>query len=313
MNKDRFSLTEEDIKEGIENFFIQLLIEAKIKKPEINNIYDISSKNPKISYIIGQPGAGKTSSERYIQKEYGEKNEYAVGISTDKVATYHKYYDELLKLLPDECYSISRKFATPACGVILKEVQKQKFNVIRECTFSKGEQDYRRIKSFKDAGYDVEVNIIAVDKYESFLSCIERDVKLLESGYESRPVMKKNHDNMYNRFLDEITELNKRGLCDNIKVFVRGKSADFPKLIYENGYDNYSCAQEAVIRERAKERKKIIAEPSKYLQRIMEARQKIENLIEDENMKNDYLKRLNELEEEYIKEVDECVKCCDEK
>ena len=51
MNKDRFSLTEEDIKEGIENFFIQLLIEAKIKKPEINNIYDISSKNPKISYI----------------------------------------------------------------------------------------------------------------------------------------------------------------------------------------------------------------------------------------------------------------------
>lgn len=25
MNKDRFSLTEEDIKEGIENFFIQLI------------------------------------------------------------------------------------------------------------------------------------------------------------------------------------------------------------------------------------------------------------------------------------------------
>ena len=69
MNKDRFSLTEEDIKEGIENFFIQLLIEAKIKKPEINNIYDISSKNPKISYIVGQPGAGKTSSERYIQRQ----------------------------------------------------------------------------------------------------------------------------------------------------------------------------------------------------------------------------------------------------
>lgn len=45
----------------------------------------------------------------------------------------------------------------------------------------------------------------------------------------------------------------------------------------------------------------------------MDARQKIENLIEDENMKNDYLKRLNELEEEYIKEVDEYVKYCDEK
>ena len=303
MDKEKYALTEEDIKEGIENFFTQLLVEAKIKKPEAKKLEDISSNYPKISYIVGQPGAGKTSIEKYIKKEYEEKGECTVEISADKVATYHKYYDELLKLLPDECYSISRKFVTPACEKILKEVQKQKLNVIRECAFCKGEQDYRRIEAFKNAGYDVEVNIIAVDRYESFLSCIERDVKLLELGYEPRPVTKKNHDNMYEPFLDEVAELNKRGICDNVKVFTRGKNAGLPELVYENGYTNYSCAQEAVRTERANQRKRIIADPSKFLQRITLAREKIESLVKDGNMRSDYVERLKDLEDEYLKEL----------
>lgn len=303
MNKEKYELTEEDIKEGIENFFVQLLVEAKIKKPEAKTLEDISSNHPKISYIVGQPGAGKTSIEKYIKKEYEENGECTVEISADKVATYHKYYDELLKLLPDECYSITRKFVTPACEAILKEVQKQKLNVIRECAFCKGEQDYRRIEAFKKAGYDVEVNIIAVDRYESFLSCIERDVKLLEIGYEPRPVTKKNHDNMYEPFLDEVTELNKRGICDNVKVFVRGNNADSPELVYENGYTNYSCAQEAVRAERLKQRKRIVAKPSKFLQRVIDAIEKIESLVKDEKMRSDYLERLKDLEDEYLKEL----------
>lgn len=303
MNEEKFKLTEEDINIGIENFFTQLLIEAKNKKPEAKTLGDISSQHPKISYIVGQPGAGKTSLEKYIQREYEERNECTVEISADKVATYHRYYDELLKLLPDECYSISRKFVTPACEVILREVKNQKLNVVRECALSKGKQDYRRIGAFKAAGYNVEVNIIAVDKYESFLSCMERDVKLLESGYLPRPVTRKNHDNMYEPFLSEIAELNKRGICDNVKVFVRGEDIKHPKLVYKNGYDNYSCAQEAVIAERAKERKRIMGESSKYLQRIRVVREKIEELVENENTKQDYLERLNDLETEFLQEL----------
>ena len=304
MNDEKYNLTEEDIRIGIENFFTQLVIEAKTKKPEAKSLKDISSKSPKISYIVGQPGAGKTSLERYIQSEYEKNGECTVEISADKVATYHKYYDELLKLLPDECYSISRKFVTPACEVILKETMKQKLNVVRECAFSKGEQDYRRIKAFKDAGYEVEVNIIAVDKYESFLSCMERDIKLLERGYNPRPVTRKNHDNMYAPFLDEVSELNKRNLCDNVRVFIRGENINNPKLVYSKEYDNYSCAQEAVMSERAKERKKIMGNPNEYLKRILDVKQKITELIKEEEMKKDYIKRLEDLEKEFIKDIE---------
>lgn len=306
MNKNKFDLTNEDIKQGIENFFIQLLVEAKMEKADAKTLADISSEHPKISYITGQPGAGKTSLNKQIKQEYEKNGECVVSISPDKIATYHKYYNELLKLLPDECYSISRKFVTPACEIILKEVRSQNLNVIRESAFNKEEIDYERAKLFKDEGYEVEVNIIIVDKYESFLSCIERDVKLLEKGYDPRPITKKNHDSMYESFLGEITEINNRGLCDNIRVFVRGEK--LPKLVYENGYNNYSCAREAIITERIKARKKITLEPKEYLQRITSARQKIVNLIKDENMKNDYLKKIKELENEYKQEISLCKK-----
>ena len=303
MDSEKYNLTEEDIHVGIENFFTQLLIEAKTKRPEAKSLEDISSQQPKISYIVGQPGAGKTSLEWFLQKQFEEKDECTVEISADKVATYHKYYDELLNLLPDECYSISRKFVTPACEIILKEVRDRKLNIVRECAFSKGEQDYRRIKAFKDAGYEVEVNIIAVDAYESFLSCIERDVKLLELGYPPRPVTRQNHDKMYTSFFSEITEMNNRGICDNVRVFVRGQDINQPVLVYSNGSTNYLSAQEAVTSERHKQRRIIMHDSEKYLNRIMSARQKLKVLVKDEKMKNDYLERLKNLEEEFLQEL----------
>ena len=303
MNDEKHNLTEKDINDGVENFFTQLLIEAKTKRPEARSLEDISSKKPKISYIVGQPGAGKTSLERYIQNQFEEKKECTVEISADKVAMYHKYYDELLTLLPDECYSISRKFVTPACEIILREVRNKRLNIVRECAFSKGEQDYRRIKAFKDAGYEVEVNIIAVDKYESFLSCIERDVKLLELGYPPRPVTRQNHDRMYSAFFSEITEMNKRGICDNVRVFIRGKNIEQPVLVYSNGSTNYHTAQEAVNSERQKQRKNVMMNPEEYLQRIMIVKSKIEVLLQDEKMKDDYLERLDNLETEFLQEL----------
>lgn len=303
MNSEMYDLTEKDINDGVENFFTQLLIEAKTKRPEAKSLEDISSSKPKISYIVGQPGAGKTSLEWYIKKQFEEENECTVEISADKVATYHKYYDELLKLLPDECYSISRKFVTPACEIILREVRNRRLNIVRECAFSKGEQDYRRIKAFKDAGYNVEVNIIAVDAYESFLSCIERDVKLLELGYFPRPVTRQNHDKMYDAFFEEITEMNNRGICDNVRVFTRGKNIKQPILVYSNGSTNYPTAQEAVISERQKQRRNIMQNYEEYLQRITIAKQKIEQFIKDDKMRDDFLERLSSLEAEFLHEL----------
>lgn len=299
----KFKLTDEDIKIGIEDFLSQLLIEAKRKKFGARRIEDLSSEKPKVSYIVGQPGSGKTSLSKHMQEQYTKNNECVVEVGSDKIATYHRYYDELVKLLPDDCYTLSRQFSIPAEKIISEKLRSNRISILREISLSKGEKDYQAIKEFKDANYSVEINIIAVDKYESFLSCIERDIKLVELGYDARPVARSNHDRMYDTFLQELIEIRKRGICDKVNVFKRGKAINQVELVYTTGDDKYATAQEAVMYERGLNRKQILADPQKYLSRISEARQKIELLIQDEQMRNNYLNELKQLEKEFFQEL----------
>ena len=98
LNYEKFSLEEKDIVEGIDNFFTQLLIEARYQKKDATNLKDLATKNPTISYLIGQAGSGKTTLRPYIRKEKNSKNnECIVELDADKLASFHKYYEELLK------------------------------------------------------------------------------------------------------------------------------------------------------------------------------------------------------------------------
>lgn len=302
-NLDRYRLSKKDINTGIRDFLTQLLIEAKRQKKGARVLSDLSSENPTISYMVGQPGAGKTSLGRYILIQYNERGESAVEVSSDKIATYHRDYSELLKLLPDECYTISRQFVKPAEPRIMEILIQNKLNILLEKSLSKGERDYENLRYLKSKGYRVEINIMAVDRYESLLSCIERDINLLELGYDPRPIARINHDRMYDSFLYEIMEITRRGLCDTINVFARGEVLTKPKLIYSTGDKTYSSAQEAVIAERAKKRNAIMQEPQIYLQRLMEAEQKIQSLVSDENIRINYLYQLRQLKREFENEL----------
>ena len=303
MDFSKFKLTDEDIKIGIEDFFSQLLVEARRKKNSARSIEDLSSDNPRISYIVGQPGAGKTTLSKTIQQEYEDREECVVELGSDKIATYHRDYAKLLRLLPEECYSISRDFVVPAEKIISERLKSNRINIVRETSLSKGEKTFQKIQKFKDSGYNVEINIIAVDKYESFLSCIERDTKLLELGYDPRPVARSNHDKMYDAFVQALIEIQRRGIADKINVFKRGKAMNQVELVYTTGDNKYATAQEAVMYERGLNRKQILADPQKYLNRIKESQQKIKLMIQDEKMKSNYLNELKQLEIEFLQEL----------
>ena len=178
-----------------------------------------------------------------------------------------------------------------------------KISIIQEISLSKGEKDYQKIQDFRDNGYEVELNVVAVDKYESLLSCIERDIKLLELGYDPRPVARINHDRMYESFLQEIQEIDRNGLANTTNVFVRENALNQVKLVYTTGDKKYASAQEVVISERAKNRRKLLREPQKYLERIILAKQKIKMMIQDDRLRKNYLEQLNQLEREFFNEL----------
>ena len=303
LDYEKFKLTQEDIDSGIQDFFTQLLIEAKKQKINAKKLEDLSSQTPTVSYLIGQPGSGKTSLGKHVLRQYVANSECAVEVGSDKIATYHRDYSELIKLLPDDCYTISRQFVRPAEPIIYGELRKKKINILQEASFDKGERDYSRIEEFKKAGYNIQINIMAVDKYESFLSCIERDIKLLELGYDPRPVARMNHDRMYTPFLQELMEMEKRGLLDEVNVYARGKTFNIPSLVYTTGSNSYSNVHEAILYERMKSRKNLLNKPQQYLSRLHEAKNMIELMVQDEMLKKNYIDELEDLEREFINEL----------
>ena len=304
INYESYKLDEEDIKVGIEDFFTQLLIEAKKMKKDAKNLEDLASDKPTIIYLTGQPGSGKTTLGKYLQMQLAQQGKCAVEVGSDKIATYHKYYNELLKLLPNECYSLSREFVKPAKPVIFNKLIANKLNILRECSLTKGEKDYNGMQKFIDSGYEVDINIMAVDKYESFLACTERDIKLMELGFDPRPVARANHDRMYSPLLQELIEIQKRGLSTRISVFTRGgNSSIHPRLAWSTGDNKYQNAHEAIISERAKERKILFQKPQEYLQRISDAKQSISLMITEKRLRNNYLEGLDQLEAEFVNEL----------
>lgn len=301
---EKFNLTEEDIKIGMTDFFVQLLIEArKSSNKRLRTLDDLASEIPTVHYLVGQPGSGKTTLGKKVADKYDIEGECVVEVGSDKIATYHRYYDELLKLLPDECYTLSRQFVRLVKPTILDTLRSKKISMIMEHTLSKGESDYKTLKRFKDAGYNVEINIMAVDKYESFLSCIERDITLLELGFDARPVARANHDRMYNPFLAELIEIENRGLCDKVNVYSRGEVKTRPNLIWTTGDNKFKTSQDAIISTRAQERRTIMSEPQVYLKRLRKAKSKITLLIENERMRKDYLKNIDQLEKDFLNEL----------
>ena len=208
----KFSLSDEDIEIGIDDFFTELLIDATRQiVGRVRSLSELASPQPKIVFTVGQPGSGKTTLGKYIKSKYSEMGECIVEESSDKIAKYHRDYNELLKLLPDDCYKLTRQFVRPAEPKIYGKIRENKISIIQEKSLNRSENDYEFLQKFIDAGYNTEINIMAVDKYESFLSCIERDISLIELGQEPRPVSRINHDRMYEPMLDEIREIIARG------------------------------------------------------------------------------------------------------
>lgn len=288
----KYDLTENDIQENVNRF--------------LTYIYgtSVSSKNPEVSFIVAGPGAGKSGVEMFLKNQFKERGEKATVVGSDKIAEFHPHYEEIVaELLPAECYCETRRFVRPATPMIYKELKKHKINILNEKVFNKGNSDIEFVKSFKEAGYRVSINIIATHILISKLSCYEREARMLESGDTPRGIGKKHHEKMYNAFVEEIRQLENQNLCDEINVYTRGESINRPQLVYQLGSTRYQNFEEALYTEREKQRKELLSNPADYLTRIQKVKESIQlngmNPVLTENSING----LQELQEDFIKEL----------
>ncbi len=289
----KYELTPADIQAGVNRILAEAYSSAVV------------SENPTMVYVTAGPGAGKTSIEMHLKKEFRDKGEKAFIINSDKIATFHPNYDEIrAEELPAECYRLTRQFVRPATPQIFDELIKNKINMINENTLDKGDSDIEMAKKLKDNKYRICVDIMATDLFESRLSCYEREAAMLLAGINPRGCSKKLQEKMYNSFVKEVQQLDNLGLCDEINVYTRGENINKPPVLqYSKGDKSYSNFDEALKTLRARQRNELFKDPTNYLLRIKNASEIISQYGINPVLTQDALNGLQELEQDFLAEL----------
>lgn len=283
-----------------------------------------SFKCPTSVFVVAQPGAGKTGLRAHVEGEYRTKS--FVEFNPDEVAMYHKYYYEILEKFPKESYQILDRFVRPALDTYLRRRAVQlRTNIMQEGTFA-STQGYTEILDFQknggtaslgdaneqgqrrqiqvSGGYYIDINALAVHRYESLLSSYEREQDFIEQGLPPRAVTAENHDRTYTNMLETMKIVEQKKLYDRIRVFRRGKVEQEPQLVFATGDNKYPSAVEAILQEREKNRREIFANPQAYMQRIKVLEQRVRR---NQNTANAMIQlgKIQILKEEFAVELEE--------
>lgn len=303
VKNEKYDLTKEEFESSLKMAELALLMRTK------------TSDKPKSIFIVSQAGGGKTGLKAFVEaeKQREQTGDLFVEINPDEVAIYHKYYEQILKEFPNESYAKLQKFILPALDQYLRQRAVQlRNNIIQEGTFGSTE-GYLEILNFQrnggkakignmqengereevevKGGYDVEIDVLAVDRFESLLSSYEREQRFIELNFPPRAVTAENHDRAYNKMLETLQQIDDKKLYDKIRVFKRGKIETTPELVYTAGEKTYPNVVECIKQTRNEDRKRLFANSEDYLKRIESLKSRVKTKIQ--------MDKITKLEQEF--------------
>ena len=193
--------------------------ELEIKFKEILGYYKSiysPTENPKVTLLGGQPGAGKSGLENLIniKKNY-------VSISGDDYREYHPRFKEINLEYGREASKYTQQWAAEITEKLIKELRKEKYNLIIEGTLRTAELPLKEANAFKKAGYKVELNVVVVKPEKSRLGTLERYEAMLKQGKVPRMTPKEHHDLVVNNIGNNLEIIYNSKAFDNIKLFDR--------------------------------------------------------------------------------------------
>ena len=273
--------------------------ELEIKFKQILEYYKSMyspTENPKVVLLGGQPGAGKSGLENMvnIKKNY-------VSISGDDYREYHPRFKEINLEHGREASKYTQQWAAEITEKLIRELRKEKYNLIIEGTLRTAELPLKEASAFKKAGYEVELNVVVVKAEKSRLGTLERYEAMLKQDKVPRMTPKEHHDLVVNNIGNNLEIIYNSKAFDNIKLFDRENNLLYnykeipdinPKNILEKEFN----------REWKKEEIKDFKEKWENLIKIMETRKApVKEISELKNEKEQILERISKTKEK-IKE-----------
>ena len=270
--------------------------ELEIKFKEILGYYKSMyspTENPKVALLGGQPGAGKSGLENMvnIKKNY-------VSISGDDYREYHPRFKEINLEYGREASKYTQQWAAEITEKLIKELRKEKYNLIIEGTLRTAELPLKEANAFKKAGYKVELNVVIVKPEKSRLGTLERYEAMLKQGKVPRMTPKEHHDLVVNNIGNNLEIIYNSKAFDNIKLFDRENN-----LLYNYKESPNVNPKDILNKEFNRVWKKGEIEEFKEkwenLIKIMESRKApIEEISELKNEKEQILERISKIKEQ---------------
>ncbi|MEX6495295.1 zeta toxin family protein [Fusobacterium animalis] len=252
----------------------------------------LPGETPKVFLLGGQPGAGKSGLENMINI----KDEY-ISISGDDYREYHPRFREINLEHGREASKYTQQWAAEITEKLIRELGKEKYNLIIEGTLRTAELPLKEASAFKKAGYEVELNVVVVKPEKSRLGTLERYEAMLKQGKVPRMTPKEHHDLVVNNIENNLEIIYNSKAFDNIKLFNRENT-----LLYSYkespGINPKDILEKELNREWKKEEIKDFKEKWENLIKMMENRkapiEKISKLKIEKNQVLTGVSKINE-------------------
>ena len=248
-----------------------------------------------LSIVGGQSGAGKSRLITLVKKQFEEG---AVVVDFDELRSYHPSYDEINKNYPEIIHRILQEDTERVKNEVLDYLISKGYNTIYEGALRNTQGFMEFAKKFKDNGYNIQMDILAVPKLESYGSTLYRYAAALMTDNQPRWVEKVFHDASYEGVIRTVEAFINEGLTDVINVYVRdGKE---PSLIYPSKTQFFNNPVSAITFGRERGRRKAIQDyPQKraIVEQILKAKQPeiLDKLEEWEKLYREELEYLKNL------------------
>ncbi|MDO5645925.1 MAG: zeta toxin family protein [Dermabacter sp.] len=185
------------------------------------------SGSPVLVFTGGQPGAGKSrANERAAQARPS-----LVAVIGDDLRQFHPDYVQLMQDDPLAMPEMTAQASGRWIGMSADYLREQRADVLIETTLRSPDAMARTISGFREAGYAVELRVVAVPEEVSRLSTVERYTGQVAATGAGRWTPSAAHDEAYARAAGTVEGLVSSGAVDRVVLEDRAG-----RVVFESNY-----------------------------------------------------------------------------
>lgn len=200
---------------------------------------------PKATLLGGQSGSGKSTIHMIISEE----DPNAVVIDGDRFRENHPFFTEIHEQYGNESANYTQPFVNEMISALIERLSSEKYDLIIEGTCRNVNVPINTFNDLKKKGYRVELAVMCTDKERSLQSTIDRYNAMKAAGLSPRAVPRDKYNDTVKALPQNISELYKHRIFDDIRLFYRDKTCIYkfseqpdtdPAQIFEHKLNEFS-------------------------------------------------------------------------